>query len=289
MNDMEKLKNEYKQIPIPKELDQVVNKALSQKLRKKGPGLKWVSGIAAAAIIFISAVNVSPSFANAMANVPGMVKIVNLVNFTIDEERFHADVKVPEITNLENEELQATLNEKYLKENQQLYDQFMKDMEELKAKDGGNIGIDSDYQVLVDNDKLLTIKRTVVHTAATANEVVQFDTIDKKNQVLLTLPSLFKDDQYVNVISENIKEQMLAQMKADPNKIYWVKGAGLEMMDDEDFKSIAKDQSFYINNNGKLMISFDEYEVAPGYMGAVSFEIPTEVINAQLVSHEYIK
>ncbi|OJT72202.1 anti-sigma factor, partial [Clostridioides difficile] len=32
------------------------------------------------------------------------------------------------------------------------------------------------------------------------------------------------------------------------------------------------------NKNGNLVISFDEYEVAPGYMGAVEFVIPNKVI-----------
>lgn len=32
-----------------------------------------------------------------------------------------------------------------------------------------------------------------------------------------------------------------------------------------------------------------KYEVAPGYMGVVEFQIPTEVIKDALVSHEYIK
>lgn len=289
MNDMDKLKNEYNQIPIPKELDDVVNKALTKKVRKNKPVMKWATGLAAAAVLFVSGVNASPSFASAMANIPGLVKVVNLVNFTVEEENFHADVKVPEITNLEDEKLQATLNEKYLQENQQLYNDFMKEMETLKAQNAGNIGIDSNYQVLVDNDELFTIKRTIVETAASAAESVKFDTVDKKNQVLLTLPSLFKNDDYINVISENIKQQMLDQMKADPNKIYWVKGADVEILNDDDFKTISSDQQFYINNDGKLMISFDEYEVAPGYMGTVIFEIPTKVINDLLVSHEYIK
>lgn len=37
------------------------------------------------------------------------------------------------------------------------------------------------------------------------------------------------------------------------------------------------------------MISFDEYEVGPGYMGVQEFEIPTEVIQDILVSNKYIK
>lgn len=37
-------------------------------------------------------------------------------------------------------------------------------------------------------------------------------------------------------------------------------------------------QSFYITDQGKLMISFDKYVVAPGYMGIQEFEIPTDVL-----------
>ena len=36
-------------------------------------------------------------------------------------------------------------------------------------------------------------------------------------------------------------------------------------------------ERYYFNENGELVISFDEYEVAPGYMGAVTFTIPLNV------------
>ncbi|WP_268745207.1 RsiV family protein [Bacillus cihuensis] len=116
---------------------------------------------------------------------------------------------------------------------------------------------------------------------------MKFDTIDKKNQILINLPSLFEDEDYVDVISENIKEQMKSQMKANPEVSYWVSGIGEEIFDP--FEKIVKEQNFYINNQGKLVISFDKYEVSPGYMGVVEFIIPTEVIQDQLVSNEYIK
>lgn len=44
---------------------------------------------------------------------------------------------------------------------------------------------------------------------------------------------------------------------------------------------------FYINESGKLVLVFDEYEVAHGYMGVVSFEIPTEVV-ASIVKEGYL-
>ena len=117
---------------------------------------------------------------------------------------------------------------------------------------------------------------------------MKYDTIDKQKEILITLPSLFKDESYIQVISENIKEQMREQMKADPDKVFWVTGVGEEPYF-ETFEQIDREQNFYINNNGKLVISFDKYEVAPGYMGVAEFVIPTEVISKNLVSNEYIK
>jgi len=40
-----------------------------------------------------------------------------------------------------------------------------------------------------------------------------------------------------------------------------------------------------INKKHQFVISFDEYEVASGYMGIVEFFLPTEVIKDLLVSN----
>ena len=70
---------------------------------------------------------------------------------------------------------------------------------------------------------------------------------------------------------------MREQMKNDKNKLYFIDD---ENIDNSDFEKIDKNQNFYINNNGEIVISFDEYEVAPGYMGVVEFTIPNSVINS---------
>ena len=48
-------------------------------------------------------------------------------------------------------------------------------------------------------------------------------------------------------------------------------------MPDTDFKGLTGQESFYFSQEGELVIVFDEYQVAPGYMGAVTFTIPKEV------------
>lgn len=291
---LEELKKDYNSIPIPKELDFIVRKALKQNPRKRNRS-KLTSGLAAAAVIFVGGLNVSPAFARSVAEVPGLENIVNVLTFTeykIDEDTYQADIKVPAIDNLDNKELQATLNTKYLEESKALYQDFTKDMEELK-KDGndGHMGVDSGYEVKTDNEQILSIGRYAVNTVGSSSTTFQFDTIDKQKELLITLPSLFKSKAYVDVISEEIQKQMIAQMEKDPEeKDYWVKNPDNPENDPMDtFEKIKPEQSFYINKNHKLVIVFDKYEVAPGFMGVVEFTIPTKVMSDILVSKEYIK
>ncbi|MBY0121106.1 DUF3298 and DUF4163 domain-containing protein [Bacillus sp. S/N-304-OC-R1] len=289
---LEQLRTDYKNIEIPDELDLIVEKAL-KKTNKNRRSYKWAAGAAAAVILFIGSLNISPAMAHTLSEVPvvgSIVKVLTFTEFKVDENNYQADIKVPAIKDLENKDLAQYLNDKYLNEGKELYEQFMKDTEDLKESGGGHLGIDSGYEIKTDNDQILSIGRYVVNTAASSSTVMKYDTIDKINQILLSLPILFKDERYVDIISENIKEQMRTQMKEDSGKFYWVTDAGLEDEDlFETFDSIKKDQNFYINQDGKLVISFDKYEVSPGYMGIVEFVIPTEIINDILVSNEYIK
>ena len=48
-------------------------------------------------------------------------------------------------------------------------------------------------------------------------------------------------------------------------------------MPETDFKGLTGSESFYFDESGQLVIAFNEYDVAPGYMGAVDFTIPKTV------------
>lgn len=295
---MEILKKEYMNVPIPSELDFVVRKALkdnevNNSLRNNNfKRIRIaVASIAAAFVVLTVGVNTSPVFAAAMTKVPvvgSIVKVLTFKEFIVNEDTFNSNIKVPAVQGLENKALENSLNEKYLAENKKLYEQFMADMENIKKNGGGHLGVNSGYEVKTDTDRILSIGRYVVNTVGSSSTKMKYDTIDKKNGILITLPSLFKDDRYVEIISENIKKQMIEQYKVDNNKFYWV--AGVEQKGTMKlFEKISKEQSFYINSEGKLVISFDKYEVAPGYMGVVQFAIPTDILADILVSNEYVK
>ncbi len=295
MNDkeMKRLKKQYMDVPIPDELDFIVKKALRDggKTMKKNNMYKWIGGATAAAMIFTASVNLSPAFAETLSEIPvinGIAKVLTFREYKVNEDGYNADIKVPAIEGLENKDLESSLNKKYIEENKKLYEDFLAEVEDLKANGGGHLGVDSGYEIKADNDRILSIGRYIVNTVGSSSTVYKFDTIDKKNEVLITLPSLFKNDSYVDVISANILEQMIEQMKADEEKIYWVEGYVEEGLT-EVFEKISAEQNFYINEESKLVISFDKYMVAPGYMGVVEFEIPTDVISEILVSNGYIR
>ena len=100
--------------------------------------------------------------------------------------------------------------------------------------------------------------------------------IDKTTGEIASLKNLFQEGaDYITPISENIKEQMRKEMQADESKIYWIDSED-EIV--EQFEAIKEDQNFYLNEDGQIVICFDEYEVAPGYMGLVEFVVDEEAV-----------
>ncbi len=295
-NNKDQLKNDYMNIVIPEELDFAVRKSLMEGKKKmnKQKYLKIIKTTAATAAViatvFTVSINTSEALALTLSEIPVINKIVRVLTFReykINEDTYDADIKTPAIEGLENKELESSLNEKYLEENKLLYEQFTSDMESMKANNGGHLGVDSGYVVKTDTDKILSVGRYVVNTVGSSSTTFQYDTIDKENEILITLPSLFKDESYIDVISENIKEQMLELHKIDEYNVYWIEG--IEDASMAVFNKISSNQSFYISSDNKLIISFDKYEVAPGYMGVIEFEIPSDILGDVLISDEYIK
>lgn len=289
---MNKFRNEYENIEIPDELEFLVRTTIKEqekKMKRKNIINKSVIAAAVAGVVFVGSINLSSEISYALSEVPvlgSIVRVLTFKTFELKDNNFDAELKTPAIEGLDSN-LEAMLNEKYLDENQKLYDDFMKEIDELKKADmdEAHMGIASGYEVKTDTDKLLVIGRYVVNTAGSSSTTIKYDTIDKQNKLLITLPSLFKDEAYIDIISENIKAQMKEQMK-DENNVYWLED---EMMGDENFSKIDKNQSFYITKDNQLVIAFDKYEVAPGYMGNPEFIIPSELLKDALVSEEYIK
>lgn len=284
---LEQLKKEYEHIPIPDELDNVVEQALSKRpATKKKRGAQWLLSTAAAAMIFTASVNVSPTLAQSLAQVPMLQPLIDVLTFTeyeMADEHYEANIVVPSITPA-SEEL-AAVNEQFAEEGKALYEQFQQDIE---AVGEGYVGVKSGYTVYTNTDTLLSMSRYVQTTMASSAMSETFITVDKELKTVVTLPSLFKDARYIEVISSYIKEQMRTEM-AKGEATYWIDEAAEALPVDERFTEIDAEEGFYINADNELVIVFNEYDVAPGYMGQVAFTIPTTLIEPLLQSERYIQ
>ncbi len=283
---MTDLKSEYVSIPIPAALDDAVRGAIERGRAKRGAHFPRYMLISAAALFaFMAVLNVFPVTAKALAEVPVLESVVSVLTFgrfeAKDEvQKYEVSIEVPRITGLLDQELESGLNEKYLSESKALYDEFMNKVQ----LSGGQLmheALDVGYRVKARTNNTISILHYVVRIAASGAETQTFDTIDTKDQLLLTLPGLFKDTSYVQRINETILAQMQQQMKDNEGVMYFI--------GDDGFQSIDEQQQFYINEDHQLVIVFDEYAVAPGSMGMVEFTIPTNAISDLLVSDEYIR
>ena len=129
-----------------------------------------------------------------------------------------------------------------------------------------------DSEVLTDDEKWFSLDLVLYQGAGSGYEQHRHYTIDKKTGKRAELSEFFGED-YVNKISEQIKTQMRQRMAEDENLTYWIDN---EDIPEWNFEAIAENQDFYVNKDGKVVICFNEYEVAPGYMGCVEFIVENE-------------
>ena len=279
--ELAEMKKKYEEIPVPEQaverMKQGIESAKKEsKILKITKYMKNTGVTAAAAVLAITVLtNVNPTIANAMEQIPVIGAIAKVVTFRTYEDHtnnFEAEIQVPKIET-ENSQAADGLNKTIEEYAQSLIKQYEDD---LKSSEGqGNYSLTSNYEVVTDSEQYLSLRINTTLAMGSGTQYVKIFTIDKKTGEILTLDSLFKDvPDYKEKISQNIKKQMEDQMAADENIFYFYHSENPE----DDFKEITGEESFYFNQTGDLVIAFDEYEVAPGYMGAVEFTIPKDLL-----------
>lgn len=272
---MEMWKEEYDQIPVPQEArDRIEAGIMRARLEKKrSDRMKNMkrTGVTAAALVltFGIAVNASPVVAQAMDGIPvigSIARVVTIRNYNKSTDNgMMADISVPQIDGnvAANAEMDA-----YAKE---LIARYEKEVVAQLGQEEGHYALESSYEVVSDNDKYVSIRINTVETMASGAEFVKIFTVDKATGQTVSLKDYLNSPEKLEAVSQNIKDQMAAQMAEDEGKVYFTEG------EVGGFTGLTGDENFYLNEAGELVIVFGEYEVAPGYMGTVSFTIPADV------------
>lgn len=283
---MQEWKEEYENIKVPEEMKErieaSVERARRQKLKERRKTVRIWRGAAAVLAIVLILPNTSSRVAAAMQQIPvlgELFKVVTIREYQVDEERYTADVKVPEVVpestgNAEEEPSQAQktaeeINFDIQKVTNELIEEFKREMEEFED---GYQDLYIDSEVLTDNDRWFSLDLILYQGAGSGYERHRHYTIDKTTGKRPALRD-FYGEEYVKRISDEVKEQMRSRMAEDENVIYWL---DYEDVPEWNFEAIAEEQDFYVNAAGHVVVCFDEYEVAPGYMGCVEFELSDE-------------
>ena len=244
--------------------------ALEEKPARRTHASRWGLWVAAALAMFIAVPNASPAAAAALADVPVLGTIVELVTFrswTYDDGHASADVTVPE---LDGSAAAREVSDQVRAYTDQLIGQFQTDCETLEE---GYKSLDVTSSVVTDSDSWFTLRVDAVETQASGYQFSRFYHIDKATGQVVTLRDLFrKDADYVTALSAEVLRQMEERMAADESARYFP----------EEFSAIDPEQNFYFNGEGELVLVFDEYTIAPGSMGMSEFTIPAEVYGGLL-------
>lgn len=271
--------------------------------KKKTVRFRIAAAVAAAAAVLVILPNTGASVAHAMGSIPVVGKLFQAVTFRdyqYESDRFDANVEVPQIVvddmagegektpeqDKEKDSAAGQSKGEISDELQGTLDQINFDIEEVtnqlieefqaSADLGESYGsLEIHHETVTNNDHYFTLKLSMYQGAGSGFESYKFYTIDKRTGKQVQLGDLFKEgSDYNERLSENIKDQMRSDMAEDENKIYWV---DYEDVPEWNFERLKEDQNFYFDEAGNIVISFDEYEVAPGYMGALEFTVEREV------------
>ena len=235
---------------------------------------KKTAAAAAAVLVTVGTLaNASPITANAMENLPiigALARVMTFRTFEDSQGSLEGKVDIPRIDSENGSEIAA--NQALEQYADSLIAMYENDLKESEGQ--GNYALESSYDVVFQNEKYISIRINTTVIMASGTQFVKVFTVNKATGEVVSLSSLLGGNkEQLEAISENIKQQMQAQMDADENIAYFLNSD----LPDSDFKGITGEESYYFNENGELVISFDEYEVAPGYMGAVTFTIPLNV------------
>lgn len=268
----------YQSTELPPELSFAVASALREGERRRARRRairRSLGGGLAACLCFCLLVNGSPAFAAALADVPvlgQLARIVTVESYQINDRDHLIDVRLPALTDTGDTDLEQRINTEIRKSIDQVLDEAEERAREAreafvetggKAEDFMPIIIDVDYEVKCSNGQYLSFVITKTETLASAYTEYYLYNLDLTTGTELTLPDLLGPD-WREQCDEAVRNG-IAQSELEGG-VFFAPGEG-------GFETVSDDQKFFLNADGEVVLLFEKYELAPGYMGAQEFTV----------------
>lgn len=274
----------YEHIPVPRELDEVVQEAITEGLSGRRRHrvvsiLKRAGSIAAALLLCtVSLLNLSPVFASAACELPvvgGLCRVLLFREYHTQDNIKYIDAEIPQIENTGKTELEARVNLEIqkavsacLEESEArartYYDAF--------AATGGDpaqftpLGITVDYEINHISPQYVSFTLRQYETAFSAYNHYFYYNLDLDTGRELTLRDWFGND-YRQIVAGSM-ERTIAGWSEEQRSMLW---------DDLSLtRLISEDTDFYLNQDGQAVVVIGRYEAAPGAAGRLEFVIEPE-------------
>lgn len=275
---------DYRNIPVPDDMKEKLKKTVRSARRASRFYIPAV--VAAAMLTLVILPNMGAGVAYAMGNLPVVGKLFQAVTFRdyqYEDGRFSANVQIPQIVlndldvEAENPAVRSELDETIRQVNfdiEKVTEELVAEFEASAALGESYGGLEIHHEIVTDNEQYFSLKLFIYRGAGSGMQSYKIYTIDKLSGKQIQLKDLFVEGSDFNtILSEDIQEQMRDIMAKDKGKVYWIDQENPEM----NWKGLIEEQNFYFNAEGNLVIVFDEYEIAPGYMGAQEFVVEKDV------------
>lgn len=283
MNRLKKTKKIYDETMIPDELDIRVRQTI-ESIEPTEPRpyrfSSWISLSLSIATAFIFFLNTSDVFAETISDLPivgQLAKIFTISNYQHEDPAKLVDVKIPALTETGHTELEKQINQEILDKINLTVEKSEKNAEEYyrrfiaagyDASEFLPVIVHVDYEIKSSNENFVSFVITKEENYVSVDIEKYFYNINLKTGKVTTLVDLFGPN-FKDIINPQIEQQIQEREKANNNELFFDEVSK--------FESIADDQTFYINSNNEVVIVFEKYSIAPGYMGFPEFKISPKV------------
>lgn len=199
---------------------------------------------------------------------------------------YEAEVVAPEIKGMADLELQKSLNDYIKSVAYDIIDQFENDARAILfdfPEDSPYFGANYDFDFPTDSESVLTLALHYSTVSGSSDSSTSFFNFNKHTRELILMDDYFTPgSDAAKLLRDEILRQMREEMAEDENAVYWIDEESDEsdmMLDWDDLLAdVGNNNQYRIDENGDLVIVFNKYDIAPGYMGNPEFVIPLDVV-----------
>lgn len=170
-------------------------------------------------------------------------------------------VKIPHVVNVKDDKVKKVINKLIT----QAIDDFTNEFKEFDKEPNTEHKLIADitFQNYYSDDKIISFSINATQIMADSYLQKKFYTVDLKTGEVYNIEHFLGSD-YQNIVKKSVQQQIAENKEKYPNLMYF----------DEAVNNlkITNEQPFYINKDNQVVVVFNQFEIAPGYMSLPEFQ-----------------